>query len=301
MLFGAHVSMAGGFSLAPQRAAELGCEVFQMFSRSPRGGNPPPITKAVAAEFRGACQQYQQERVYIHTPYFINLASKNTSVRKNSISMIRAELERGTMLGARAIMTHLGSARDYIPSAVLNLLKRKKILTPVERELFDTGKIAGLKAVIAGLQESLKGYRGSCQFLMEISAGAGANIGGTFEDLAAILNELSSSAGICLDTQHAFAAGYDLRTPGKINDVVKRFDDLIGLDRLVVSHCNDSKKELGSGVDRHEHLGNGLLGKDAFKAIVQNPKLKHIDLICETPTEEGMRRDIVLLKKYRAI
>src|SRR3989338_1312826 len=120
MLFGAHVSIAGGFAKAPQRAADLGCEVFQMFSRSPRGGNPPPITKAIAAEFRDACKRYEQERVYIHTPYFINLASKNAAIRKNSIRMIREELERGTVLGARAIMTHLGSARDYLPDVIIN-------------------------------------------------------------------------------------------------------------------------------------------------------------------------------------
>ena len=300
MLFGAHVSIAGGFAKAPQRAADLGCEVFQMFSRSPRGGNPPPITKAIAAEFRDACKRYEQERVYIHTPYFINLASKNAVIRKNSIRMIREELERGTVLGARAIMTHLGSARDYLSDVIINLLKQKKPLTSSQQDVFTQGKKDGRTAVIEGLKAALKGYRGSCQFLIEISAGAGANIGGTFEDLAVILQQLPATVGICLDTQHAFAAGYDWRGVSGVEKVVSKFDELIGLDRLVASHCNDSKTELGSGVDRHEHLGAGLLGVETFKKIVHNKKLQHVDLICETPTEEGMKHDISLLKKYRS-
>ena len=222
------------------------------------------------------------KRAYVHAPYLINLASANNKVRFGSTGMLRDELERCSKLGVDAMMFHPGSAKDL-------------------------GQEVGVQKVIEGLNRIMDGYEGSCQFLIEISAGAGAVMGDTFEELAQFIDgaERGKEIGICFDTQHAFASGYDLRTKEGVDETFKLFDKTIGLKKLVASHCNDSKVELGAHKDRHEHLGKGYMGEDAFKFIVQHPKLKHIDLILETPYDkEGQKNDpripdLELLKKFR--
>ena len=277
MKFGAHVSAAGGLWNAPINAGKLGCEVLQMFSRPPQGGKPSPITDEVAAKFKAEMKANEIERAYIHTPYFINLASKESRIVGNSIAVIREELERGSLLGCRAVMFHPGSAKDV-------------------------GEEKGIAMVIDGLNQILTGYRGSCQLLIEISAGAGAVMGDTFEEIAAFIGgaKRGSDIGVCFDTQHAFASGYDLRTDDAVGATFKRFDALIGLDKLVASHCNDSKVELNGHKDRHEHLGKGHIGLDGFRAIVANSGLKHLDLILETPMDDGVEADLSFLKSARA-
>jgi deoxyribonuclease-4 len=279
MRFGAHVSGAGGLWNAPANAANLGCEVLQMFSRPPQGGNPAPITPEVASKFKSAMQEYKIEAAYIHTPYFINLASAESRIRGNSIRVIREELDRGSLLGCRAVMFHPGSAKDV-------------------------GQVEGVKLVIEGIDKVLDGYKGYCQLLIEISAGAGMVMGDTFEEIAAFIDgaKRGEEVGVCFDTQHAFASGYDIRTPDGVNETFAMFDKLIGLEKLVMSHCNDSKAEFESHKDRHEHLGEGLIGLPGFEAIVKHPKLKHLDLILETPFEpddKGVRKDLKTLKKFR--
>lgn len=276
MHFGAHVSIAGGFANAPKNAADLGCEVFQFFSRSPRGGPAPAITNEGVRTFREACERHEQRAWYIHTPYYVNLASAKTTVRSATVRIIREELERGTMLGAEAIMTHLGSAKDV-------------------------GEKEGTLLVLEGLRRILKGYTGTTMLLLEISAGSGLVVGDTFEELAIFLSSLRSKrVGICFDTQHAFASGYDLRTPAAVKKTFDAFDRIIGLEQLKLSHCNDSKPTLGSHVDRHDHLGKGEIGIEGFRAIVREPRLKKLNLILETPTEEGMKKDLAFLKKLRS-
>jgi deoxyribonuclease-4 len=276
MKFGAHVSAAGGLSNAPKNAAELDCEVLQMFSRPPQGGKASPITPEVAERFQAAMLEHEIERAYIHAPYFINLASGQTRIYHGSITVIREELERGSLLGCRAMMFHPGSAKDM-------------------------GEKKGVEMVIEGLNQILDGYTGSCQLLIEISAGAGAIMGDQFEEVAAFLEgaERGKEIGVCFDTQHAFASGYEMRTKEGIDETFRTFDKLIGLDRLVLSHCNDSKVDFGAKKDRHEHLGEGKIGKDAFKILVQHPKLQHLDLILETPIDEKRPTDMKLLRSFR--
>ena len=156
MLFGVHVSAAKSLALAPGRAHEVGAEVFQFFSRSPRGGAAPKITPALAAEFRANCRKFKLAECYIHTPYYINLASTNGRIYYGSIAVIRDELERGSLLRVTYVMTHLGSARE---------LGRKQAITKV----------------VTGLRQALRGYRGSTKLLLEIAAGSGNIIGDTFE------------------------------------------------------------------------------------------------------------------------
>lgn len=280
MHFGAHVSIAKSLALAPQRAADLGCEIFQIFSRSPRGGNPPALTKEVIAAFASACLKFQQYDCYIHAPYFINFASAASRIRYGSIAVVRQELERGSRLGVKAMMTHLGSGKDYsLPKAV--------------------------NKAAESIAKSLSGYKGKTKLLLELSAGSGQILGGSFENMAEIIEQAEKILkkkdiiGVCLDTAHIFASGYDIRDKKSVAKTINEFDKIIGLKRLGVIHVNDSLVDFNARVDRHSHLGKGKIGLAGFEALVKHPKLKEIDMIVETPTEAGMKRDIAFLKKIR--
>ena len=284
MLFGAHVSIAGGIDLAPKRAADCGSEVFQTFTRSPQGGPAPKITPNVVEKFKSEVKHLKLAAHYIHTPYYINFASQNNRIRYGSINVVREELERGTLLGSTYVMTHLGSARDM-------------------------GIKKGIAITVEGLVKVLQDYRGSTKLLIEISAGSGEIIGDTFEEIATIIEgtekklKRKNVLNVCFDTQHAFASGYDIRTPSTLKETLKKFDHTIGLKRLKMSHCNDSRVALGSHVDRHENIGQGLLGLEAFQAIIAEPKFKNVNLILETPRDEKgteIVNEIEILKKFRA-
>lgn len=282
MRFGAHVSAAGGLWKAGPNGKAAGCEIIQIFSRSPQMWKAKPITDGEAEKFRESMNNNNIKDVYIHSPYLINLASEKSSVRYGSSTMLRDELERGTLLDAKAMMFHPGSAHGFT---------RKQ----------------AIKKVIEGLDRILDGYEGTCQLLIEISAGAGEVMGDQFEEIAEFLDgaERGKEIGVCFDTQHAFASGYDLRTKNDVSATFAHFEKTIGFKKLIASHCNDSKVEFESRKDRHEHLGHGHIGIDAFKFIVQHPKLQHIDLILETPFDgesaDGSRdEDFALLKKFRS-
>lgn len=281
MRFGAHVSAAGGLWKAGPAGKALGCEVIQIFSRSPQTFKAKPISDDDADKFKTSMKENGIQDVYIHAPYIVNLASIKNTTRFGSIGILREELERGTQLGARAIMFHPGSAKD-------------------------AGQEEGVNLVVDGLNRIMDGYVGTCKLLIEISAGAGAIMGDTFEEIAEFIDraEQGNEIGVCFDTQHAFASGYDLRTKEDVEKTFKQFDEIIGLHKLVASHCNDSKVEFAAHKDRHQHLGHGFIGAESFRHIVQHPKLQHIDLILETPfddeEEEGSRvEDLSLLLQYR--
>lgn len=274
MLFGCHVSIAGGLANAPLNAAELGCEVFQMFSRSPQGGPAPKITEEMIETFAANCKAGGLKEWVIHAPYYINFASGLERTRKNSIHIVREELERGSLLNARYVMFHPGSAKDV-------------------------GTEQGLAMTIEGIQRLMDGYAGSTKLLIEISAGAGAVIGAQFEEVAAILEGVGHpEIGVCFDTAHAFASGYDLRTKNAVDKTFAQFDKLIGLKRLKMSHCNDSKVDLNARKDRHEHLGKGFIGEAGFDAIVHHPDLQHMNLYLETE-HDAVAEDLAILKKMR--
>ena len=277
MYFGAHVSMAGGLINAPKNAHTLGCEVFQIFTRSPQGGYVAPLDKKIADEFKGLCKEYDLKECVVHTPYFINFASANPRIKHGSSTVVREELERASLLGAAYVMAHLGSYKDL-------------------------GEEAGFIQLVDGLNKTLDGYKGSAQFLIEISAGAGAIIGDSFEEIAAILNDKKlkkHNIGVCYDTQHGFASGYDIRTAEAVEETFKKFDEIIGIEKLKMSHCNDSKIELGGHKDRHEHIGDGLIGKAGFEALLKNKRLKNINFYLETE-DDKVREDLNILKKIRA-
>ena len=276
MYFGAHVSVAGGLQNGPVNAGELGCEVFQFFSRSPQGGPAPKLTPEMVEAFHTNCKAHDIKEWVIHAPYYINFANAEDRIRKNSIRIVREELERGSVLGAKYVMFHPGSAKEV-------------------------GEEKGQQYVIDGIKEIYEKYEGTTELLIEISAGAGAVIGDRFEEVATLLGGVDHpKLGICFDTAHAFASGYDLRTEETVNQTFSEFDKIIGLAKLKMSHCNDSKVELGARKDRHEHLGKGFIGLDGFKAIVNHPKLAHMNLYLETEPDEFRKEDLALLKDMRA-
>ncbi len=274
---GCHVSAAGGVVKAPQRAHEFGCEVFQIFSRSPQGGSVPVLSPEIVEQFLAECEKYNQKEWTIHTPYFINFASAKNNIRYGSSTVVREELERGSLIKASYVMTHLGSYKDL-------------------------GHDEGLPKVIEGLDRVLDGYTGSTRFLIEISAGSGEVIGGTFEGIAEIIHHPKLKAyniGVCFDTQHAFGSGYDLRDAAAVSATLDQFDKTIGLDRFVISHCNDSMVDLGSHKDRHDHIGDGKIGVEGFRALINEPRLQHVNWYLETEYDKVVE-DIKLLKNLRA-
>lgn len=279
MLFGAHVSTAGGIENAPINAHKIGAAVFQFFDRSPRGGKPTYTDKSVVA-FKQNMAKYKIQECYIHTPYYINLASAENRIRYGSISVIREELESASRLGAQYVMTHLGSAKDF-----------SRLRGQADKE--------ALALVVDGINKILDGYAGTAELLIENSAGAGQIIGDDFKEIGFILKKIKSkNVGVCLDTCHAFASGYDFRTRAAVDKTLEQFDRQIGLDKLKLFHLNDSKTELGSHKDRHADIGFGFLKQAAFAAIAKHSKLKDINAVIETPEEEmSYKKTIDILKQ----
>ncbi|MEK7525600.1 MAG: deoxyribonuclease IV [Patescibacteria group bacterium] len=273
---GAHVSIAGGIQNAPGRAKEEGCETFQCFTRSPQGGPAPELTPALISSFHTAMKENEIKSFVIHAPYYINLASLNNRIRHGSIKVIRDELERGSMLGTNYVMFHPGSHSGQ------------------SRE-------EGIEKAKNGLEKILDGYTGTTKLLIEISAGAGSVLGDTFEEVAQMMTLVKKSpgfGGICFDTCHAFASGYDFRTADGAKNVLAQFDKIIGLEWLKLTHVNDSKIDLGGKQDRHEHIDKGYIGYAGLKEILTSKPFQKIDWILETETE-GRLEDIKKLNKVR--
>lgn len=272
MHIGCHVSVAGGVQNAPQRARELGCEAMQIFSRPPQGGKAPELTEAVLGDFQIKMKESQIQDVYIHTPYFINFASTDNRIRYGSVSVVREELERASLLGAKYVMTHLGSARGL-------------------------GKKEALVKTAEMLKKCLEGYSGTAKLLIENSAGAGEIIGDSLTEIAEIIRLVDDQniAGICLDTQHSFASGYDWTD---FDQTIEKIDQELGIEKIKLMHANDSLTDCGSKKDRHEHIGQGKIGAEAFQKIVQFAQKNNIDMLLETEHEKVVE-DIKLLKKFR--
>ncbi len=272
MRIGCHISIAGGIQNAPKRAADLGCEAMQIFSRSPQGGKSPELTPEVIKDFESRAARYAIRDFYVHCPYYINLASANNRVRYGSARAVRDELERASLIGAKYVVVHLGSARDL-------------------------GEKEAIKQVIKMLQKTLDGYTGKAKLLPENTAGAGKIIGDSFKELAWIIKKVNNKniAGICLDTQHSFASGYDWTDFENTFDKIKSEID-INLIKLI--HSNDSLVDCGSRKDRHANIGKGKIGLNPFEKIVKFAVKNNVDMICETEWP-GVKEDIEILKKMR--
>ncbi len=277
---GCHVSIAGGLDKAPARAKELGCETFQIFSRSPQGGPAPKLTNEIVQSFQRSMADCGFSQFVIHAPYYINFGSAEERIFKASVRIVREELERGSLLGATFVMFHPGSVKN---------------------------NSQGFAQAKRGLWEVLEGFRGSTQLLVEISAGAGEVIGDTFEELAelaAALAKYDTFGGICFDTQHAFASGYDFRTPASARKTFEEAVRWLGRYPFLMSHVNDSKVPFASHKDRHEHLGEGEIGVAGVKSFLAElaknlpKKGENFPLILETEHDK-VAKDIDILKKIR--
>src|SRR3989338_7989791 len=257
MNIGFNISITKGIDKTPEQAAKFGCEVMQIFTRLPSGGPFSEISEEMARLFKKNCQKFGIKNIYVHTPYFINLASKNNRIYYGSINSIRKELERASELGAKYVMTHLGSAKDL-------------------------GEEKSLKKITYALEKIFEDYSGSAKLLIENSAGAGQIIGSDFGQIGKILKSVKSPslAGVCLDTQHSFASGYDWKDNFEEN--LKKIDSAIGLKNIKLIHSNDSLTDLNSRKDRHTHIGQGKIGLEGFEKMVAFAKENNIDMICET-------------------
>ncbi len=274
---GAHVSAAGGVWHAPLNAQAEGLETFQMFSRSPQSFRCPPLNAETVEQFLINVKAGGFKNYYIHAPYLVNLASSKETLRRVSVKILREELERGSRLKVRGVMFHTGSAAAY------------------------TNRAEAIAVAIKSLNEVLAGYKGNCLLLLENAAGSGSILGCSFAELAQLYRGIKQKqrVGFCLDTQHAFASGYDLRTSAAVNKTVKEIDRTIGLNKLIVIQANDSKSTLNSKIDRHEHIKYGQIGAQGFRALLHHPKLRDLDFILETPAA-GRVSDVVILKRLRA-
>lgn len=262
---GVHVSIAGSLDLAVDRAKDAGCDVFQMFSRNPRGWTSAPLTDAICDTFRAKIRTTGIIPVD-HMPYLPNLASPKPEVYEKSVAALTAELDRCGRLGIPFLVIHLG------------------------HHLGD-GMAGGRARVIHAINTSLAASDADVMLILENTAGEKNSVGSSFEHIRGIMDGLydTKRIGFCFDTCHAFAAGYELRTDEGIAETLGQFDEQVGLKNLKVIHLNDTKGEKGSALDRHEHIGLGFIGEDGFRRILHNKIFAALPLICETPIDE--RRD----------
>ena len=276
---GAHVSSRGGVDQAPARARALDARVLQLFTKQPNRWAEPAIGAAMAGSFRRAREEEGVEWCVSHDSYLINLASPDPALWTRSLASFQAELERCRTLGIEAVVTHPGNATDGDP----------------ER---------GIAANARGLARALEAVP-DVRVLLELTAGTGTSIGATFENLAAIRSavpdEVRSRVGVCVDTCHAYAAGYDL--VDDYEGVVEAYAAALPLETLELFHLNDSRHELGSHRDRHAGIGEGTLGEAPFRRLILDPRFRAAPKILETPKGDDEftmdRRNLFLLRGFR--
>lgn len=271
---GAHVSAAGGVENAPKRAHKIGAKAFALFTKNQRRWEGPPLTKENIDDFKKNCEElgYSMDYVMPHDSYLINLGHPEKSKLQKSRNAFLDEIQRCEQLGIKLLNFHPGSHLDNIN--VVECLRRNS-----ESLNWALDQTEGVTAVI------------------ENTAGQGTNTGFKFEHLAAIIDgvEDKSRVGVCIDTCHAFAAGYDISTEEGYEQMVTKFINTVGFEYLKGMHLNDSKKELGSRVDRHDNIGEGKIGLKGFEMLMQDERFDDIPMILETPNTERWPKEIEML------
>ncbi len=269
--FGAHMSVAGGLPLAVDRAVAHRCESLQIFAKNASQWRGREIPATEIRDFRRKVKTAGIWPVVSHASYLINLATTNQTLRRQSLAAMGDELDRAEALGLLGVVLHPGC--------------------------YTVGNEAdGLTLIADALLELLRARRrGRTMVLLEQTAGQGTALGSTFEQLASIIAKMNDHArvGVCLDTCHLLAAGYDLTTDEGYASTVMQFERLVGLERLKAFHMNDSKKPLGSRVDRHEHIGDGYVGLAGFRRIVNDPRFRDLAMMLETPKTEGRSPTVI--------
>lgn len=264
MQVGCHVSASGSIDKAVDNAVERNCTAFQIFTRSPRSWHAKELTKEVIDAFKSKLKDSKIDRFAIcaHMPYLPNLATPKEDAFDKSVNTLISEVERCAQLGIPYLVTHLGSH-------------------------LGTGEEAGIKRLVDGLTKAGQ-TKNDVMILLENTAGQKNSVGSDFQQLGEIFKQLKPEKkfGVCLDTCHAFVAGYDLRTKEKVKETFKEFDKHVGVENLKILHLNDARGELGCNLDRHYHLGLGGIGEEGITSVVKFANKKKIPIILETPIDD---------------
>ena len=279
---GIHTSTAGGVSNAAERAYRLGCNAFQIFSSSPRQWAPYELGEPQCAEMNRLRAKYNLKPLVIHANYLVNLASSNELFLEKSMAAFRGEVVRALSLCAEYLVLHPGSFRGS------------------DRE-------QGLLRTAAGIAASTSGLdlvNGGLTILIENTAGSEFSLGGSFEQVAELLDRLRGIVPVaaCIDTCHTHVAGYDIVSEEGLYSTLQHLDATVGLNNVKVWHCNDAKAARGSKLDRHQHIGKGMIGKETFRILLNDPRLAHAAFIAETPIDKpgDDRRNVDALKRLVA-
>ncbi len=277
MLLGAHMSISGGIYTAFERGRHVGCTTMQIFSKNNNQWQGKPLTEQDITNYKKEAKKTNIQPVVVHSSYLINLCAKDRTTLKKSRDAFFDELDRCRRLGIPYFVFHPGSHVGQ-------------------------GEETGLKIIADSLNmvhEKTKGYR--VKSVIEVTAGQGSNLGYRFEQVRSIINMVENKRrmGVCIDTCHLFAAGYDISNKKGYEQTLREFDDIIGLKRLMVIHLNDSKGSLGSRLDRHEHIGKGQIGDAGFSLIMNDNRFRNIPKILETPKGGDMKEDVMNLWRLR--
>ena len=277
MRFGFHISIAGGFSKVVERAKIRGCETIQFFSRNPRGWEYDPLDEKEVRGFRTSIQSSGLFPIFLHLPYLPNIASFKSKFYKRSINSIVTDLERASQLGAQYLIIHIGHR-------------------------LESSEEEAVEAVSRGINQAFEWVKNPVILLLENTAGQGTEIGNTFEQIKKIIDGVHEKErmGVCLDTAHSFEAGYDLSKKEGVERTLQSFDQTIGLKRLHLLHLNDSKTPLGSRKDRHWHIGEGYIGVEGFRYLVNHPLLRYLPGIMETQRKDTVE-DLKNMKVIRSL
>jgi deoxyribonuclease-4 len=275
---GIHTSTAGGVETAAERAYRLGCSTFQVFSSSPRQWKPYALAKSQCEVMSSLRDQYDLKPLVIHANYLVNLAGGNPEFHRKSIEAFRGEIERALSLCAEYLVLHPGSFRG-------------------------SSREEGLAKVAFSIAEAAEGLdlaKGGLTILIENTAGAEFSLGGSFEHVAALIEVLRESVPVaaCIDTCHTHAAGYDIASQEGYELTMRHLDETVGLKNVPVWHCNDAKAARGSKLDRHQHIGQGSIGLEPFRRLLNDRRLTHCAFIAETPIDEpgDDRKNVEALK-----
>ena len=278
-LLGAHMSIAGGVQNAILQGKEVGCETVQIFTKSSRQWMAKPLREEEIAQFRAAKEETGITTVVAHDSYLYNFAAPNESLRKKSVAGLIDEMQRCEALGVVYLIAHPGAH-------------------------VGAGEEVGIKTIAKSIDEMHKACSGfTTKLAIEITAGQGSNLGYKFAQVRQIIDATKAPdrLRVCFDTQHAFAAGYDLRSKEGYEQTFIEFDEEIGLARLVVFHINDAKKDLGCRVDRHEHIGKGFLGVAAFRLLLNDQRFWGLPMCLETPKSADCHEDRENLALLRSL
>lgn len=277
-LLGAHESVSKGLHYAFDKIRQVGGESLQIFTRNQRQWNPKPLSEEEIKRYKESWQENGNMIVASHASYLVNLASGKPDLRQKSINAFTEELRRCHQLSIPYVVLHPGSHTG-------------------------DGVQIGLERFVSALDETIDQAGSDTMVLVETTAGQGTGLGRSFNELGSIRNKsrFPDKIGICLDTCHIFAAGYDIRTVEDYNKTMQEFEREIGLDHLHFFHLNDSKKDLGSRVDRHEHIGQGCIGLNAFAHLLNDPLFQNHPMTLETPKGDDLHEDSENLKTLRSL